>query len=81
MSDLRASVGMALLFVVGLGAGIWTVLAPWVIPYPASNGAWTASTWAATWVGAVVAAASSVGLVATVALAASAALKRNPEAP
>ncbi len=79
MNDLRASMLLAFVFVVGLGAGIWTVLAPWIIPYPSANGAWTSSTWAATWVGAVVAAASALGLVAALGLAASAGLKRTSE--
>lgn len=79
MSDVRGSLQLAVLFVIGLGAGIWTVIAPWVIPYPLHDGAWTSSTWAATWVGAVVATASAIGLVAALALAASAMLKRPQE--
>lgn len=78
MSDVRADMRMALLFVIGLAAGLWTVAAPWVIPYPTASGGWTSSTWAAVWVGAVVAAASALGLVVALALAARDGLRSQP---
>jgi hypothetical protein len=75
MTSLRANLQLAFVFVVGLGAGIWTFIAPWVVPYPTTNGSWTSEIWAAAWVGAIVAAASGLGLVVVLALATSEALK------
>jgi hypothetical protein len=75
MSSLRANLQLAFTFVLGLGAGIWTFIAPWVIPYPTSNGTWTSSIWAAEWVGAIVTAASAIGLVTVLAMAAADAMR------
>lgn len=70
MTSTRSNLQLAFLFLIGLGAGIWTFIAPWVMSYPTTNGAWTSSTWAAEWVGAVVTVASGLGLVIVLALAA-----------
>ena len=71
MTSLRSNLQLAVLFFVGLAAGIWTVAAPWIISYPTPNGAWTSSVWAATWVGSIVAVASGLGLVVALAVAVS----------
>jgi hypothetical protein len=72
----RAAAQLAVLFAIGLLAGAWTFLAPWVLDFPASRpGVWTGSTWAAVWVGSIVVAASAVGLVTALGLALSAALR------
>ena len=78
MTSVRASMQLAFLFAVGLGAGIWTVIAPWVISYPTSNGAWTPSIWTATAAGGIITVASGIGLVIVVALATRDALKTQP---
>lgn len=77
MTGMRANLQLGFLFIVGLAAGIWTFIAPWVVPYPTSNGGWTSSTWAATWVGAIVSVASGLGLVIALALAARDAARAN----
>ena len=71
MSTLRSNLQLAFVFLVGLGAGIWTVAAPWIVSFPTPNGTWTSSVWAATWVGGIVAVASGLGLVIALALAVS----------
>jgi hypothetical protein len=81
LMDIRGHVQLAVLFVVGLAAGIWAFVAPWVIPYPTSNGSWTSSIWAATWVGAAVTIASALGLVAVAGAAAHEAVTVTPTAP
>jgi hypothetical protein len=76
----RAASQLAVLFTIGLLAGAWTFLAPWVLDFPASRaGVWTGSTWAAVWVGSIVVIASAVCLVTALGLAMSAALR--PERP
>lgn len=81
--QMRGYLQLAALFVIGLGAGIWTFVAPWVIAYPTANGSWTPSIWAATWVGVAVTLASALGLVALFGAAAHEALaaERPPSAP
>ena len=75
----RGAVQLAVLFSLGLVAGIWTCIAPWVVGFPSSRpGVWTRSTWATVWVGAVVVLASALGLVIALGLAVSAALRREP---
>jgi hypothetical protein len=70
VSGLRGSILVGCLCLAGLLAGIWAVIAPWVIGYPASSGgAWTSMTWASVWVGGVVVAASAAGLVVSTAVA------------
>lgn len=81
MTSRRANVQLAFLFLVGLGAGIWTVIAPWVQSYPTPSGAWTSSIWSATWVGGIVAVASGLGLVIVLGLAAADALKSQRALP
>lgn len=70
MTSLRANLQLAFVLIVGLAAGIWTFIAPWVVPYPTANGGWTSSIWAATWVGAIVSIASGLGLVVLLAFVA-----------
>jgi hypothetical protein len=79
----RAAAQLAVLFAIGLVAGAWTFLAPWVLGFPSSRaGAWTSSTWAAVWVGSIVVVASAVGLVTALGLAMSAALRpQRPRPP
>jgi hypothetical protein len=63
MSAVRLSVQLVAMFVVGLGAGIWTFVAPWALGYPVAGGhAWTSSTWANIWVGVIVIGASALAL-------------------
>jgi hypothetical protein len=77
----RGHVQLALVFLIGLAAGIWTFVAPWVVGYPGHDGGWSSSTWAAVWVGAVVAAASGLGLVVALAMASREALRAQRPVP
>lgn len=81
MMDIRGHLQLAVLFVVGLAVGIWTFISPWVISYPTSNGSWTPSIWAATWVGVAVTVASALGLVAVFGAAAHEAVALHGTAP
>ena len=78
--------GMALvpIFLIGLCAGVWLVVAPWVVGFPHGHqGGWGAGTWSSVWAGAIVVGASGVALVTTVAVALGEAFRRaevtNPE--
>jgi len=64
--ELRRGVPLLLLFVVGLGAGIWVFVSPWVLGYPSSSG-WSASVWTSVWAGAVLTVASALSIVALLA--------------
>lgn len=76
MRQIRGHLQLAMLFAVGLLAGVWTVVEPWVAGYPAaSGGGWSASAWANVWIGAGLAGVSGVGLVVVMALAARAAVR------
>lgn len=61
-NELTRSLPFAVLFLVGLAAGIWIFLSPWALTYPMANG-WTASVWTSIWVGGILSAASAVSLV------------------
>jgi hypothetical protein len=54
------------LFVLGLAAGAWIFVSPWVLGYPTPAG-WTAAVWSSVWAGAVVTVVSAVSLVALLA--------------
>jgi hypothetical protein len=72
----RAAFQLTVLFFVGLVVGIWTFIAPWVVGFPSNRpGAWTSSTWSTVWVGAIVVAASVVGLLTALGLALSSVLR------
>ena len=63
MRAVRLSVQLVVLFIVGLGAGIWTFVAPWALNYPAAGArAWTSSTWANIWVAAIVIGGSALAM-------------------
>ena len=67
MRSVRAGVRQSVVFLAGLLAGTWVVIAPWVIGYPQPDGGrWTSSEWSDVVVGAVVVAVSAAGLVAAV---------------
>ena len=76
--ELGRSVPLLVLFAAGMGAGIWVLVSPWALGYPAPGG-WTASIWTSLWTGAVVTAASAVSLVAVLARAVHAALLPAPD--
>lgn len=61
-NELTRSLPFVFLFVVGLAAGIWTFLSPWVLTYPMATG-WTASVWTSIWIGGIVSTVSAVSLV------------------
>jgi hypothetical protein len=73
---VRTSIQLAAIFLVGLAAGTWVFIAPWVVGFPAGRaGTWTSSTWSDVWIGAVVVGTSAFGLVVALALALAAALR------
>jgi hypothetical protein len=58
---------LCVLFVLGLLAGVWIAIAPWVLGYPQpARGGWSASQLSSVVAGALVIAASGTSLVAVV---------------
>ena len=72
---------LAPFFMVGLLAGVWLVVAPWIVGFPpGAHGGWSASRWSYVLAGAVVVGVSGVALVTTVGLALAATASRSDEA-
>jgi hypothetical protein len=65
-TELRRSVPLVILFVVGLAAGVWIFVSPWALGYPMPAG-WTTSVWTSVWAGAVLTTVSAGSLVALLA--------------
>ena len=64
--------GLALvsLFLIGLCAGAWLVVAPWVVGFPSGgHGGWGAATWSSVCAGLIIVGGSGAALVTTVGLA------------
>jgi len=79
-NELTRSLPLAVLFVLGLAAGVWTFVAPWTVAYPMPHG-WTSSVWTSVGVGAGLAVASSISLVVVLAHAVHVTVRRrSPEA-
>ncbi|PZR99828.1 MAG: hypothetical protein DLM67_02735 [Candidatus Nephthysia bennettiae] len=77
--SVRAFLRLAAVLAIGLLAGIWTFVAPWIVGFPSVRpGQWTSSTWSMVWVGAIVIGVSSAGMVIALALAISAAPRQRP---
>ena len=75
---VRASFQLAGLLVVGVLAGAWVFIAPWVLGFPAGrSGTWTSSMWTNVWVGAIVVGSSAVGLLGALGLGLAAALRSS----
>ena len=69
-------------FMVGLLAGVWLVVSPWVVGFPpGAHGGWSASRWSEVLAGAIVVGVSAVVLVTTVGLALAAVAPGADEAP
>jgi len=64
--ELGRGLPLAVLFVLGLAAGAWIFVSPWVLDYPTQAG-WTAAVWTSVWAGAAVTVVSAVSLVALLA--------------
>jgi hypothetical protein len=65
---MRGSIRLSVIFVIGAILGVWSFIEPWVIDYGfGGQHQWSPSTWSNVWIGAIVTAASLVGLVLTVA--------------
>jgi hypothetical protein len=65
---MRGSIRLSVIFVIGAMLGVWSFIEPWVIDYGfGAQHQWSPSTWSNVWIGALVTAASLVGLVLTVA--------------
>jgi hypothetical protein len=77
MTELRRSLPLLVLFVIGMAAGIWVFVSPWALGYPIPSG-WTSSVWANVWVGALVTAVSAASLVALLARMLYSAQRREP---
>jgi len=72
---------LAPFFLVGLLAGVWLVVSPWVVGFsPGAHGGWSASRWSEVLAGAIVVGVSAVALVTTVGLALAAAAPGTEEA-
>ena len=76
--EVRRSLPLLVLFVAGLGAGIWIFAAPWVLGYAAPGG-WTTSTWTSVGVGGVLTVASAVSLVTLLARSVHVAIRTGPD--
>lgn len=63
MKEARALVTLLGLAVLGLAAGVWQFLAPWVVGLPKGAGGWSTATWASVWTAAVIVSASGLVLV------------------
>lgn len=78
-TELGRGLPLLVLFVLGLAAGVWVVVSPWALAFPAAGG-WTPSIWTSIWVGAIVAVSSAACLVTLLARALHAALvEARPE--
>jgi hypothetical protein len=65
---MRGSIRLSVIFLLGAAAGVWSFIEPWVVDYGfGAQHQWSPSTWSNVWIGAIVTAASVVGLVLTVA--------------
>lgn len=78
--ELRRSLPLAVLFVIGLAAGVWTFIAPWTVGYPIGR-TWTAPVWTSVWAGGIVAATSAIALVVVLARAVHATLAQSTRTP
>ena len=67
-TELSRALPLVLIFALGLGAGIWAFISPWVLTYPVANG-WSTSVWSSIWVGVVVAGLSGASAVVVLARA------------
>lgn len=67
-TELSRGLALVFIFALGLGAGIWALISPWVLTYPMSHG-WSSSVWSSVWVGAVVAGLSAASAVVILARA------------
>ncbi len=65
-AEVRHTLPLLVLFVAGLGAGVWVFVSPWALGYPAPNG-WTPSVWTSVWTGGILTGTSALSLVALVA--------------
>jgi hypothetical protein len=65
MSSPAAGLRQSALSFVGLLAGVWIAIAPWVMGYPQPSASWTASELSCIVAGAVVVAVSAACLVAS----------------
>jgi hypothetical protein len=78
-TELSRSLPWAILFALGMAAGVWIFVAPWTVGYPMPHG-WTSSVLVSVWLGAGLTVASSISLVVVVAHAVSVTLRaRRPE--
>jgi hypothetical protein len=66
-TELARSVALGVVFLAGLGAGIWVFVSPWAVGYPMAGAGWTPSVWSSVAAGALVAATSGACLVAVLA--------------
>jgi len=67
-TELSRALTLVLIFALGLGAGIWACVSPWVLAFPTGSG-WSSSVWSSVWVGAVVAGLSAASAVVVLARA------------
>jgi hypothetical protein len=77
-TELGRTLPLLVLFLGGLGAGVWIFASPWVLGYPTPSG-WTPSVWTCVGVGGGLVLASGASLVTLLARATHLAL-REPAA-
>ncbi len=65
-AEVQRTLPLLVLFVAGLGAGVWVFVSPWALGYPTSGG-WTPSVWTSLWIGGILTGTSALSLVALVA--------------
>ena len=78
-TELRRTLPLVMLFAIGVAAGVWIFVSPWVLGYPEPARGWTSSTWTSVWVGGALAGLSSAGLVTLLARLVYVAQRARPE--
>lgn len=79
-AELRRSMPLLFLFAIGLGAGVWIFVSPWVLGYPLPGTSWTGAVWTSVWVGGILTAVSAASLVTLLARALHLAQRAEPHA-
>jgi len=78
-TELSRGLALVFIFALGLAAGIWAFISPWVLTYPMGKG-WSSSVWSSVWVGAVVAGLSAASAIVILARALYVTLNRSQPA-
>lgn len=64
MRGPRTTVALLVVFALGLIAGIWQFVSPWVITFPSgTNGPWGAPMWSSIWTAGLIVGVSALAIV------------------